>query len=551
MLLAGWLLLRPYLTDDTYIHLRYARNLIERGELSFNPGEATYGATSPLWVLGLAGLLAAGAPPVAAAKGLGLLAGLLTLLVAGGLLRGLRLPAGWRAAVLLLVAADAWLVRWAASGMETPLAAALLTALLWPILRPPPPARAGRALLAWGALAGLAGLTRPEFLLVGPTALPWVVWRLRRRGPAAPRAPGAAPLLGSAALGWLVAVLPWLLYARHAFGRLTPETAAAKSGTALLAPAALLASAARSAGQLAAVQAPLWAAVLAVGALALLAARRRPAAAGTIAAAGDRGGGRGGAGGADAGEVALVGAVATWALVLAGGYAVKQVWVISRYLAPLTPPLLLALAAVARWSVGALAGRGRRLALALLAAGAVGTAGLDGWWLLARVRPHAVAFGRDLHGCYHALGEWLRTNTPPGAVVAALDIGAVGWASQRRVLDLMGLVSPRLMELGRRLGFEEMVAGGRWLEVEVPDYLVDRTAGPPRWVDRTVRGVRFELLRTCTLAGVGLREPEPWTVALYRLRRVGEPPAAGPGPAPESAPGPSSSPPRPRGEDGA
>ncbi len=46
--------LRGSLVDDTYIHLVYARNLAELGELSFNAGEPTYGATSPLWVALLA-----------------------------------------------------------------------------------------------------------------------------------------------------------------------------------------------------------------------------------------------------------------------------------------------------------------------------------------------------------------------------------------------------------------------------------------------------------------------------------------------------------------
>ena len=44
---------RGYVTDDTYIHLRYVQNLLTRGEFSFNPGVSTYGATSPLWILGL------------------------------------------------------------------------------------------------------------------------------------------------------------------------------------------------------------------------------------------------------------------------------------------------------------------------------------------------------------------------------------------------------------------------------------------------------------------------------------------------------------------
>ncbi|MBK6898912.1 MAG: hypothetical protein IPH09_06465 [bacterium] len=114
-------------------------------------------------------------------------------------------------------------------------------------------------------------------------------------------------------------------------------------------------------------------------------------------------------------------------------------------------------------------------------------------------------------------GLWLRDNTPPDAVVAALDIGALGYASERRVMDLAGLVSPEVRSLGRDMGFEAMVASGRWLELEVPDYLFDRTLGPPRWAGRTVGGVEFELLETCGIASVGLREADPWTYALYRL----------------------------------
>ena len=38
-------------TDDGYIHIQYANNIITRGEYSFNPGEVSFGTTSPLWVL--------------------------------------------------------------------------------------------------------------------------------------------------------------------------------------------------------------------------------------------------------------------------------------------------------------------------------------------------------------------------------------------------------------------------------------------------------------------------------------------------------------------
>jgi len=110
-------------------------------------------------------------------------------------------------------------------------------------------------------------------------------------------------------------------------------------------------------------------------------------------------------------------------------------------------------------------------------------------------------------------------------VIAALDIGALAYGSDREVLDLMGLVSPEIMAIGRQVGFQEMVASGLWLrndlrEGPVPDWFVDRWEGPPRWADRTVHGVHFELIDSCLIGGVGLREPQAWSVDLYRLRPV-------------------------------
>src|SRR5690348_13183272 len=48
--------------DDSYIHLQFARNLATGHGWSFNPGEPTPGATSPLWVALLAALAAVQVP---------------------------------------------------------------------------------------------------------------------------------------------------------------------------------------------------------------------------------------------------------------------------------------------------------------------------------------------------------------------------------------------------------------------------------------------------------------------------------------------------------
>ena len=50
----GAVFYREAVMDDTFIHLQYARNLAERGELAFNVGEPSLGMTSPVWILLLA-----------------------------------------------------------------------------------------------------------------------------------------------------------------------------------------------------------------------------------------------------------------------------------------------------------------------------------------------------------------------------------------------------------------------------------------------------------------------------------------------------------------
>lgn len=544
---AGWFL-RGYITDDTYIHLRYAHNLIERGEFSFNPGQGSYGATSPLWIFGLAVFLKLGFAPFTAAWLLGALSGLTMILVLDSILERMTFPAVWKGALLLLAVSDVWFLRWTFSGMETPLATALLLLLLWPLVT-------GRDLgwgvtreklwrryLGWGVASGMAGLVRPEFMLLAPMALPWLLWFEYFRAGSVDGDKGRAqarphnPLM-AAILGWMLVVGPWLIYAWQAFGRITPGTATAKSSTIASSPMAVLEYLFRSIQQLAATQGLLWLVIIALVVLVLI---RNSQDMETIwedldysenedESEDDEPHKAAGEGPWSVwGPTAMVGIAVTWFVVLLGGYAVKQVWIISRYVSPLAPVLLLAMGLIAEWLLNGLrvGPRGRRAGQTVMIGGLVLTLLVNGWIFFGQVVPHAQKFPAGVRECYLGMGEWLSENTDEDAVIAALDIGAVGYASERRVLDLMGLVSPEILELGQKIGFQEMVASGAWLETREsgsgrrPDYFVDRSEGEPRWAGRTLHGVRFDLIDTCIIEGVGLREPQPWTVALYRLVSV-------------------------------
>ena len=534
---AGYLL-RGYITDDTFIHLRYVENLLERGEFSFNPGEHTYGATSPLWIFGLALLVKLGLAPMTAAWVFGAICGLVLILAADVIIERLTFAPSWKFALMLLVVSDVWFLRWAFSGMETPLATVLLVVLLIPLVSDRTKGPMWHRYLVWGVGAGLAGLVRPEFLLMAPLALPWLLWfeYFRAGGmggssgryKARPHAPFVAGISG-----WLLVILPWLIYAWLSFGRIFPETASAKSVGFSLNPVVWYPYLYRAIGMLAVSQGFLWGGLIL---LILLILRRHKYLEHYQVNSQDQdedqdeqeeGTSTGTGLWSVWGPVAMIGIAATWVAVLLGGLATRQVWVISRYVSPLAPVMLLAMSVVTEWLMQGMAvtvairKTGRNIILAAL----IATLSLNWWIFTSEVLPHARKFPVGVRECYLEMGGWLRDNTPEDAVVAALDIGALGFSSDRRILDLMGLVSPEILEMGREMGFQEMVASGDWLlagagpgeSVDAPDYFLDRSEGMPRWEGRTVHGIRFELLDTCIIEGLGLTESQPWTVALYRL----------------------------------
>ena len=72
-----------------------------------------------------------------------------------------------------------------------------------------------------------------------------------------------------------------------------------------------------------------------------------------------------------------------------------------------------------------------------------------------------------------ALGKWLDAHSPPDATVAVGDIGAIGWWSHRRILDLDGLTDTYISHLP---GVYPERHDSRYVLRQAPDYLVLRTS---------------------------------------------------------------------------
>jgi hypothetical protein len=66
------------------------------------------------------------------------------------------------------------------------------------------------------------------------------------------------------------------------------------------------------------------------------------------------------------------------------------------------------------------------------------------------------------------LGRWVARETRPDALLAVNDVGALTYFGNRRIIDLMGLVTPDVVP-ARRHGDTGVLA---YLERACPDYLV-------------------------------------------------------------------------------
>lgn len=425
--------------DDAWIHQTYARNLAERGEWAFLPGQPSAGSTSPLW----SALLAPGHFP-----GLSLY----------GWTYGLGWLMLWALAMLSETAVEAWVpayrprfpwagtfmafewhLVWAAgSGMETLLAALLTTFVLVQIVG------GSRRYFGLGLLIGLSVWVRPDgSTLLGPAALAALLgasgWGRRLRA------------LGSLGVGFGSLFALYLLFNLALSGSPWPSTFYAKQAEyAVYQQAPLLRRFAEQALQ------------LLVGAGIVL----LPGAA-----------------------VLLVGAVRKrrWGLLLAAvwclGYLALYAWRLpvtyqhGRYVMPAMPIFfLMGLSGLAEAS--SRPQRGYRWMVPAAWKLTVGLLAVVFWGRGAYAYAQDVAF---IESEMVQTAHWVAEHLPPDALVAAHDIGALGYFGNHELLDLAGLVSPEVIPFLRD-------------ETRLEAYLTSRGADAlvvfPGWYPSLTRGRR-------------------------------------------------------------
>jgi len=390
--------------DDAFIHQTYARNLALRGAWSYSAGEVSAGSTSPLWTL----LMAAGHGLRLALPGWPIGMGIaLSLLSAwlGGVWgeRALGVPRLLGAAILL----GEWHLVWAAvSGMEIPLFVAWLMACWWLLARLEAEAGAGwTAVMGLGLVAAAGVWIRPEAIL----ALPFLgVGAGLARGSQRQRVWWGLTVVGVP----LISLLLYFAFNRSLGGGIWPNTFYAKQVEyGVLRGEGWVQ---RAGGQAAAILAgPLvvlapFVLVAAYGAL----KQRRWERLAPLA----------------------------WSIAHVAAYTARLPvsYQHGRYLIPVVPVALLYGAA------------GLRLVWIRMGGGLAGRVVVRGAWLswgavaLVFLMLGGRAYVRDVGLIDEemvATARWVEAHTPEGAVIAAHDIGALGFYGERRLVDLGGLTN--------------------------------------------------------------------------------------------------------------
>ncbi len=427
---------RNFLGDDTYIHLVYADSLQNGMGWCFNPGEPSYGSTSPLWT----GLIAFFGLPfsnnILVAKVLCYVFSLGTIYVFYLLAKRLIGNPAIVAIALLTLVIDPWFVRWSLSGMESSLKMFLLLSALYIHLRE---RDNDRSKYLSSLLFALATLARPEvfgiFLIV---ILDILINEDRTR---------KFTKLLQFVLVYVVILTPWEIYCYKTFGSLLPHTVVAKDfgfnffsmkrsitliskilgGTYIL----LLVSMVVYVASILFQNGPAW-------------FIRR--------------------------FVRNHLATALPIVLVLGAYGLRGYPARSIHLLIVIPLLILyGFFALARLIETKQLARFSKVILVAVVVFQVSLSAV----LQKKLTYHVIHWPRGVDENLIQLGEWLRDNTPEDALVAVSEIGVIGYFSKRRILDMNCLITPELKPYKR-----EEDGTMRFLVLKKPDYLIFTDSRP-------------------------------------------------------------------------
>lgn len=413
-----------YVPDDTYIYLQYAKNIASGHGFSFNPGEQSYGVTSPLWVIILALPNLLGVNAFWFSKFADLVCALLSIFLFYQLARIFFKDELIAASCAALFTVNAWFIRWSFTGMETSFAVMLVVYIFLLFFR-------SRYSLMFFML-GLFYLTRPEGFILVIVLFAVVVYKSIKSKEL------KAAVLGKYVLFTAIPVLIFLAYAKLSFGSFVPNTALGKS-TLTLSSAIFIEQIKEISKTLAG--AGLVEILLSLLTITFIVIRR---------------------------DFLGLKPFFLWIFSLTLLYIITDADIISRYLLIISPFLVV----IGMTSVSIFPAKKNLVLTAVLIASVF----YSQFIFYKFVKPSTIDFTEGMGQCLIPEGKWLKENTPENSKILVNDVGAIGYFSNRYIIDAAALVN-RDLELNKKImstPLEDRLVTHRLLNFVKADYVIDR-----------------------------------------------------------------------------
>jgi len=413
--------------DDTFIFLQFVRNMLVNNEMSFNVGEPTYGFTSVLWTLIL--FCAGGISPylLVNAKVLSFVCSLGAILSFYYLSQSYFLNKRWQLAVTGAFALNPVFIYISCSGMETSLAVLLAVSGVAVYLKE----RDKNKKFFWfPVIFALAYLTRPEMLLFIALAVVDIIVN----GQQLSKIKTIAILVAE----YVLVLLPWLLVAQYNFGTIIPNPVIIKavhslsdySVSYIFTRLSLIFGSMHTAEFL----------IILLSGGFLLWRKKNYNMVNFLKE-----------------NLLILG----WIFGLLASYLVQKVSVSPRYLLIISPFIVLFTFILIERLFREINPKLVKLIFGVSVALFIGQTSIATSQIY---YPHAKSYNAK-DNALKEIALWLRDNSPEGSSVASIDIGILGYFSNRKVVDLTGLINPEKIKTPLTVDY---------LKEKNVDYFLDR-----------------------------------------------------------------------------
>lgn len=449
--------------------MQYAKNIAYGNGFAFNPGEPSYGITSPLWVLILSISYLVGLHGYWFAKIADLIFGALAVYcmykLSFVLFRKDSYFCFLSSALLLL---NIWIIRWTFTGMETNIAVCCVLLVFYFYYK-------DSYNLVFFVL-GILCLTRPEGLVLFLVIFFTLVFEKHK----------FLKLEYKTFIGYvlifLIVVSPFLAYAYITFGTVVPNTTIGKA-TFTFSFSTIKAQVAEIAKTLA----PSSAIEILLSLIFIIYSLRKK-------------------------TIWVYTAVWLWPFCLLLMYIVTDSDIISRYLMLIIPVFTL----LAVKCIEASGSRQYVLGTVLFILVAVQSQ----YVFYKYVKPHTDNFTAGVQDCLIPIGKWFNENSPQDSKILVNDVGAIGYYSERYIIDAAALIN-RDIELNKKImqiPVEERKTAANLLKFVKADYVVERDSVTSS-TDIQAGNYRLQFVFSKAFPGLGISDPTPRYYKVYKVIR--------------------------------